>query len=128
VETLEGQVAVVVGLEGSAARAVARALAESGANVAIAADGADAQQAVADVDALGRRGLALSGDISGGDECRKAISEVLSTLGRLDVVVSGVGLGSVERNCDGMLLLSRALIGADQQLRWSNRAPLPAAV
>lgn len=68
--------------------AVARALAAAGHDVAVAFHRSrrEADAAVKDVEAAGRRGLALAADLADPRACRELVDRAAAKLGRLDVV------------------------------------------
>jgi NAD(P)-dependent dehydrogenase (short-subunit alcohol dehydrogenase family) len=87
---LAGRVAVISGGDSGIGRAVARAFAEEGADVAILYlnEHRDAKETVRAVVETGQRAIAIAGDI--GDErfCQRTIVRVVKELGRLDIVVN----------------------------------------
>jgi NAD(P)-dependent dehydrogenase (short-subunit alcohol dehydrogenase family) len=92
---LQGKVALVTGAasDRSIGWGIARALAEEGADVAVndvRADGLDAR--VDDLRALGRRGLALPGDVSDPEQAGAMVTRTVSELGRLDILASNAGV------------------------------------
>ena len=131
---LEGQVAFVIGLPPDLAEAVARVLAEGGADVAIAdSDPRVAGRIEEAVGTTGRPAFGVATEVGDGSGCREALEQVLQHWGRIDVVISAVGLSSsrdddpvrmndetFDQNCDRMLCLSRALVGAGNQVRYAS--------
>ncbi len=87
---LAGRVALISGGDSGIGRAVALAFANQGADVAILYrnEHADAKETVRSIEAAGRRGFALAGDIGSEAFCRRAVRTVISKLGRLDVLVN----------------------------------------
>ena len=87
---LPGRVAVISGGDSGIGRAVARAFAEEGADVAILYlnEHRDAKETVRVVTDTGRRAVAIPGDIGNEGVCQKAIAQVIKDLGRLDIVVN----------------------------------------
>ena len=85
-----GKAALVSGGDSGIGRAVAIGYAKEGADVAIVylEEHEDAEATRALIEQEGRRCVALAGDI--GDEvfCREAVSEVVETFGRLDILVN----------------------------------------
>jgi NAD(P)-dependent dehydrogenase (short-subunit alcohol dehydrogenase family) len=87
---LEGRRALITGGDSGIGRAVAIAFSREGADVAIAhlpeerADGADT---IALVEAAGRRGLALEGDLRDRTFAESIVSRSVETLGGLDLLV-----------------------------------------
>ncbi|GCE06689.1 SDR family oxidoreductase [Dictyobacter aurantiacus] len=90
--TLTGQVALVTGASSGLGRAIALELAGAGANVALLARGADElEQVRAETEALGRRALALPGDLTNEDHIVNAVKRTIASLGRIDVLVNAAG-------------------------------------
>ena len=91
---LTGRVALVTGAARGLGRAIALALAESGADVALGLrdKGADAGL-VAEIEAKGRRALALQMDVLDLPQCYAAIDEAIAALGHIDILVNNAGGG-----------------------------------
>ncbi|MGJ7041002.1 NAD(P)-dependent dehydrogenase (short-subunit alcohol dehydrogenase family) [Shinella sp. BE166] len=89
-EKLKGKVALITGGDSGIGRAVAVLFAREGADVAIAhlAEGGDAKDTIAAVEAEGRRCIALAGDVKDKAFCRNAVKRTVKELGRLDVLVN----------------------------------------
>ncbi|MCA9102985.1 MAG: SDR family oxidoreductase [Planctomycetales bacterium] len=87
---LNDKIALVTGASRGIGRATAVALAAAGADVAFTfRSHADEAEAVADeIRALGRRALAISGDVADEQEVDAAVAETVGQLGRLDIAVS----------------------------------------
>jgi NAD(P)-dependent dehydrogenase (short-subunit alcohol dehydrogenase family) len=123
-----GLAAIVTGGASGIGAAVAAALLEAGASVAVldvAIEGADA------------RALGVSADVTDDASVRAAVTRAGEAFGRLDIVVNNAGIGAqgtVEDNDDdewahvldvnlvGMVRVSRAA------LPWLRRSPTPAIV
>jgi NAD(P)-dependent dehydrogenase (short-subunit alcohol dehydrogenase family) len=73
---------------------VAVELAKQGADVAVSywQSRAEAEQVVADVQACGRRAIAIHADLRCAPECRKLVQRVVETFGRLDALVAMASL------------------------------------
>jgi NAD(P)-dependent dehydrogenase (short-subunit alcohol dehydrogenase family) len=88
------RVAVVTGGSAGLGRATVRELAARGWDVAVLARGADGvEAAVAEVEAAGRRGLALVADVSDRQAVEDAADRVEAELGPIDLWVNGVMVG-----------------------------------
>jgi 3-oxoacyl-[acyl-carrier protein] reductase len=89
--TLAGRVALVTGGARGIGRAIAVALAEIGADVAVL----DLEPPTATIQAVqkpGRRGLALVGDVANRAAVAAAVSRVVKEFGSLDIVVNNAGI------------------------------------
>jgi len=92
---LDGKVAVVTGASSGLGVAFAIALAEAGADIAVCARRADRlEETRAQVEALGRRCIAVDADVSKVEDCNRAVSETVEQLGRVDVLVNNAGVGT----------------------------------
>jgi glucose 1-dehydrogenase len=95
VKRLEGKAVVVTGSGRGIGRAVALRVAREGADVVInysrSAD--EAHEALAEVEAAGRRGAVVQADLRAAAEARRLIEEAARHLGRLDVLVNNAGGG-----------------------------------
>ena len=69
---------------------VARALAQCGANVAVAFNRSrdEADATVAAIQALGRRAFAIQANLADADSCKRLVDQAAASLGRLDVLVN----------------------------------------
>lgn len=88
---LDGKVALVTGGNSGIGRAIAMALAEHGARVAIASRNEDRNAAVAAE--LGEGGRAYAVDVGDADAVSSLIDGVFDDLGSLDVLVNNAGMG-----------------------------------
>ncbi len=87
-----GQVAVVTGAGRGIGAAAAIALAQAGADVVIAARTEDQLAKVAlEIEAAGRRALAVPADLADLDAAAGLASAAVEAFGRLDIVVNNVG-------------------------------------
>jgi enoyl-[acyl-carrier protein] reductase III len=87
---LAGRVAVVTGASRGIGRAIARRLAEDGADCAITyrREHAEAQRLVAEIEALGRRAHAIALDLGDPGGVAPIVARIGETFGRLDIVVA----------------------------------------
>ena len=93
-QPLHGKSALVTGGARRIGRAIALSLAQAGADVAITyrTSSAEAEQTVHEIEALGRRALAVECDVRSEASVRRAIAASLDRFGRLDVVVNNAAI------------------------------------
>jgi NAD(P)-dependent dehydrogenase (short-subunit alcohol dehydrogenase family) len=90
---VSGRVALVTGAARGLGRAIALALAEAGADVALGLRGHAADDGLADeIEGLGRRALRLQMDVSRMDEIGSAVQAAAAWFGRLDILVNNAGI------------------------------------
>ncbi|MCS7470419.1 3-oxoacyl-[acyl-carrier-protein] reductase [Stieleria sp. ICT_E10.1] len=90
---LSGQVAIVTGASQGLGKAVAVALAMNGATVACMARNAEKLAAtVAEIEAVGGKGIALACDVTDRAATAAAIEGVAKEHGRLDILVNNAGI------------------------------------
>jgi len=91
---LEEQVALVTGGSRSIGRAIALGFAREGAHVAVnfARNAEEARRTVQEIEALGRRALAVRADTSRQDQVLAMVEEVTSRLGPIDILVNNAGV------------------------------------
>ena len=119
---LSGQVAIVTGAARGIGRATAERLSADGAQVALVDSDADAVRST--VAALGDRSTPVPADVSDPDSVTEAVSLVLESHGRVDVLVNNAGIYPhtpfaeltfeqwrrvMAVNLDGMFLMTRAV-------------------
>jgi 7-alpha-hydroxysteroid dehydrogenase len=91
------RVAIVTGAGQGIGRATAIGLAEAGADVVVAArTPGDLDEVVGQIEARGRRGLAVPTDVMETPQLEHLVAETLRTFGRLDILVNNAG-GSAPR-------------------------------
>ena len=91
---LEGQVALVTGGSRSIGRAIALAFAREGAAVAVnyVSHAEEARSATREIEALGRRAIAVKADTSQRVQVHAMVEEVTTRLGPIDVLVNNAGV------------------------------------
>jgi NAD(P)-dependent dehydrogenase (short-subunit alcohol dehydrogenase family) len=91
---LAGQSALVTGGARRIGRAIALALAQAGADVAITyrTSGTEAVQTASAIAAFGRRSLALACDVRSESSVRSAVASIHANFGRLDILVNNAAL------------------------------------
>ncbi|MBC7109103.1 MAG: glucose 1-dehydrogenase [Methanomassiliicoccales archaeon] len=91
--SLAGKVALVTGGGRGLGRAIALALAEAGAKVAVVSRSGEGLAEVVDaIERLGCQGLALTGDVAIPSECKRIMQHAVDHFGRLDVLVNAAGV------------------------------------
>jgi len=92
--SLEGQIALVTGAARGLGRAIALALANAGADVALGLrDIRSGDEVVDEIVAMGRRALPLRMDVADLDQVGDATQRAITELGRIDILVNNVGIG-----------------------------------
>jgi NAD(P)-dependent dehydrogenase (short-subunit alcohol dehydrogenase family) len=99
---------------------VAAELARGGADVALVyrSSRAEAEQAAADVQALGRRAVVLQGDLSEPDDCERVVEEAVAAFGRLDILVNMASIYRVTPLDDVTLEDWDAQMAVDLRAAW----------
>jgi NAD(P)-dependent dehydrogenase (short-subunit alcohol dehydrogenase family) len=94
---LDGRVGLVTGASRGLGRAMALALAEAGADVALVARSRDGlSETAAAVSARGRRALVLQADVALEGEVEAAVARALDAFGAVDVLVNNSGVAAVK--------------------------------
>lgn len=90
---LNDKIAIVTGAGQGIGEAIARRLANAGADVAIMDLNLSAAEAVAkEIEGVGRKALPLQADVAQTAEVNAAVAQVLSTFGRVDILVNNAGI------------------------------------
>src|SRR4029079_17778948 len=85
---LDGHVALVTGASAGLGAAMAIALAEAGADVAVHGNSRSPAERVARTQAAGRRAMSVTGDLGDRAVSGRLVGDVVSQLGRLDILVN----------------------------------------
>ena len=89
-KSLEGRVALITGSGKRLGRAVALRLAEEGADVVIhhRSSGPEPASAVAEIEKLGQRAVAIAADLGNVSEIKRIFDETAAHFGRLDILIN----------------------------------------
>jgi NAD(P)-dependent dehydrogenase (short-subunit alcohol dehydrogenase family) len=134
---LDGRVALVTGGTKGLGREIARALAEAGADVVVAArDGEAATRAAGELArATGQKTLGIAADVAVAAQVNAMVERVLGSLGRIDILVNNAGInirGPIEEldeaawdavldtNLKGPWLCCRAVAGPMKARKWGR--------
>jgi len=91
---LDGRVAIVTCSGRGLRKAMALALAEAGADIAVSARTMEQIQATAlEIQQLGRTCLPVQADVGKPDDVRSLVKETLSRFGKIDILVNNAGGG-----------------------------------
>jgi NAD(P)-dependent dehydrogenase (short-subunit alcohol dehydrogenase family) len=104
-EKLKDMAAVITGGDSGIGRAIAVLFAREGADVAIVYlnEHGDAEETKRAVEKEGRRCIALAGDVSDPQFCKRAVEETVAAFGRLDLLVNNAAF---QQHADNILDIS----------------------
>jgi 3-oxoacyl-[acyl-carrier protein] reductase len=134
---LTGKIALVTGSSRGIGRAAAVALAKAGADVAVNDKRREdeAQAVCVEVEALGRRALAVRADVSKADEVARLVETVKRGLGGVDILVNNAGISRPQPlseiteqdwddilsiNLKSMFLVTQAVLPGMRQRNWGR--------
>ena len=89
---LDGQVALVTGGDKGLGQGMAIALAQAGADVAFVSRSGHNAATLGAIEATGRRGLALTADLSKPEQAVAMVEQSVHGLGRIDILVNNAGI------------------------------------
>lgn len=89
---LDGRVALITGGDKGLGQGIAIALAQAGADVAVVSRSGNATVTLDAVAAAGRRGVALTADLSRTASIDRIVTETIAQLGRIDILVNNAGI------------------------------------
>jgi NAD(P)-dependent dehydrogenase (short-subunit alcohol dehydrogenase family) len=92
--SLKGKNALITGGASGIGFAVARFFAEKGVNLVVADINSEAD---AIVKKLGRRNIALTGDVTDGNYRKRVVNAAVETFGGIDILVNSAGIGVLDR-------------------------------
>jgi 3-oxoacyl-[acyl-carrier protein] reductase len=133
---LTGRVALVTGASQGIGRACALALAESGANIALAARNEEKLAAVAkEVENKGAQAASFQMDVSNEDSVKAAVKAALERFGKIDILVNNAGITKdtllmrmkradwdsvIHTNLSGAFFCTQAVISSMLKQRWGR--------
>ena len=134
---LSGRVALITGGNKGLGKAMARALAEAGADIVIASRHEDELKvALAEILAgTGRKGAFFVTDVAKRDEVKKLAADAVSKMGRIDILVNNAGMNApqavdeitdetwdrvLEVNLSSTMALTRELVPPMKERRWGR--------
>ena len=93
---LQGQVAVVTGGSRGIGRGICLSLAEAGANIVVnyRRDEKAAGEVVKKIQEMGRKALAVMGDVSNFEVAKELMKKAYDAFGRIDILVNNAGIAS----------------------------------
>ena len=133
---LTGRVALITGASQGIGRACALALAESGAQIALAARNEEKLSAVLkEVEAKGAQAGAFAMDVSNEDSVKAAVKSALDRFGKIDILVNNAGITKdtllmrmkradwdsvLQTNLGGAFFCTQAVISSMLKQRWGR--------
>ena len=97
---LQGRVAIVTGGTSGIGKAIALALAEFGANIAIGSRSADQSSCKTEIEAQGVEALAMTLDVSSTESVETFCNNVVKAFGKVDILVNAAGITYLHKICN----------------------------
>jgi len=98
--SLQGRVAIITGAAQGIGRAIAEALAQAGADIAVAdLDPARSKETVVAVEQMGRKALNVKVNVADANDTKAMAEQVMKEWGKIDILVNNAGITR-----DGLLL------------------------
>ncbi len=92
---LDGQKAIVTGAGRGLGKEIAIGLAEAGADVAVVDRlTKEGEETTAEIEKLGRKALAIEGDVTKEEDVKKVVQTVMGEFGKIDILVCNAGIVS----------------------------------
>ena len=136
-EALTNRTALVTGGSRGIGRAIALALAEAGADVAVnyRNNAAEAEQVCTAIARLGRRTVKIAADVSSAGEVERLVAATDAALGPVDILVNNAGIApavslealtedlwdkTIAVNLKSVFLVTQAVLPGMRQRRWGR--------
>lgn len=99
---LKDKVAVITGGDSGIGKAAAIALANEGADIAIIYnnENEDAEETKKEIEKIGRKCVLIAGDIKIKDFCNKAIEKIISSLGKINILINNAAVQYEQQNIE----------------------------
>ncbi|WP_286910408.1 SDR family oxidoreductase [Clostridium sp. UBA1652] len=99
---LKDKVAVITGGDSGIGKAAAVALANEGTDIAIIYnnESKDAEDTKKEIEKAGRKCVLIAGDIKNKDFCNKAIEKVISSLGKINILINNAAVQYEQQNIE----------------------------
>ncbi len=134
---LQGKVALVTGASRGIGRAIALALAEAGADVAVnyVSHEHEALDVSKTIEGLGRRSVAVQADVSQAVEVKRSVKTIERELGEIDILVNNAGIARpstidtiteqdweevLTTNLTASFLVAQAVLPSMRRKRWGR--------